>query len=220
MKRKCIAHEVLATLRKGEVPTMVCRGWGQNFASLFDRVGWRGKSQFALGLCFLITLGNAEARATSVTVLDTSDPNLTTVHAIATDGTSLFVSGSNATNNAAVFSLSRGGGSVTQLYSHWGSSACCANGVTVVGSNVFWIDPNSGPVTDTQIFSAPKAGGGPVTAIYTGSAVGQPIVDGSDITNDGSKLYTADYVQGRVHSLNTDGSGLVQVGPNRYGGFF
>ena len=27
-------------------------------------------------------------------------------------------------------------------------------------------------------------------------------------------------MQGRVHGLNPDGSGLAQIGPNRYGGFF
>jgi hypothetical protein len=94
------------------------------------------------------------------------------------------------------------------------------NDITTIGSQLFWIDANSGPITDTQILKAPKSGGGSITAIYTGALVGQPIVDGSGITTDGTRLYTADEVQGRVHRLNPDGSGLTQLGGNRYGGFF
>jgi len=45
-------------------------------------------------------------------------------------------------------------------------------------------------------------------------------VDGVGLTTDGSKLYTADEVQGRVHSLNPNGSGITQLNGNRYGGFF
>jgi hypothetical protein len=187
---------------------------------LANRVRRCRRSLVTLAACCLLHIAGSQARAAAVTVLDSNDANLTTAAAIETDGTTLYMSGTNAANNPAVFSLPKAGGSVTQLYSHWGTSACCANGVTVVGPNLFWIDPNSGPVTDTQIFSAPKIGGGSSTAIYTGSLVGQPIVDGSDIASDGSKLYTADYVQGRIDSLNTNGSGLVQLGPNRYGGFF
>jgi len=48
---------------------------------------------------------------------------------------------------------------------------------------------------------------------------GAVFVDGVDITTDGVKLYTADEVQGRVHSMNFDGSNITQLGV-RYGGFF
>lgn len=49
--------------------------------------------------------------------------------------------------------------------------------------------------------------------------MGQPIVDGTGMTTDGTKLFSADAVQGRVHSLNPDGSSLTQLG-SRFGGFF
>lgn len=114
-----------------------------------------------------------------------------------------------------------GGGSLTPLYTApVGSPSTNIFGVTVIGADVYWGDSQSGPITDSQIFRAPKTGGGPVTAIYTGSSVGEPIVDITGLETDGTKLYTADAVQGHVHSLNPDGSGLTQIGPNRYGGYF
>src|SRR5206468_2269636 len=82
--------------------------------------------------------------------------------------------------------------------------------LTVVGSNVFWIDPNGDPDA-TAIFRASTAGGA-ITKIYSGFASGQPIVDGVGITTDGVRLYTSDDVQGRVHTLNIDGSGITQLG--------
>ncbi len=58
-----------------------------------------------------------------------------------------------------------------------------------------------------------------VTAIYTGSDVGQPIVDGSGLVSDGTKLYAADEVDGTVASVNFDGSGLTILGSRYAGGF-
>ena len=137
-------------------------------------------------------------------------------HDIASDGTSIFIQ-----DSATVYSLPATGGSISSLYNAPpGSPSTFIFGVTVIGSNVFWGDAQSGPVTDTQIFKAPKAGGGPVTAIYTGFSSGQPITDITGLETDGIKLYSADAVQGRVHSLNPDGTGITQIGPNRYGGFF
>ena len=109
-----------------------------------------------------------------------------------------------------------GGGAVTTLYSNLVSP----EGISVIGQNIYWIDPNSGPITDTQILTASKTGGGAITAIYTGSLVGQPIVDGVGLTTDGTKLYAADEVQGNVFSLNPNGSGLTQLGGSRYSGYF
>ncbi len=174
------------------------------------------------GLVFLLSLifvGHAGAQ--TVTMIS-ADADLVDVFAITTDGTHLYVGGSDSdvTSKPRIWRIPIGGGAATRLYTGWGINTCCAAGLAVVGNDVFWIDPNSGPVTDTEIFRAPKDGSGPISPMYTGVFVGQPIVDGSDITTDGSKLYTADFVQGRVHSLNTDGSGMSQLGPNRYGGFF
>jgi len=135
---------------------------------------------------------------------------------IASDGSTVFVQDSNT-----VYSLPASGGTATSLYAApAGSPSTNIFGVAVIGANVFWGDAQSGPVTDSQIFRAPKTGGGPATAIYTGAFVGEPIVDITGLETDGTKLYSADAVQGRVHSLNPDGSGLTQIGPNRYGGFF
>lgn len=137
--------------------------------------------------------------------------------ALATDGADIFASGTNSSGNNSLFKVPLGGGAVSRVYSNVGPSP---SGIVVAGSDLIWFDPNSGPSTDTQILKAPKSGAGSITPIYTGGPVGQPIVDGYGLATDGARLYTADEVQGRVHSLNFDGSNLQQIGPNRYGGFF
>lgn len=116
----------------------------------------------------------------------------------------------------SIESVGTNGGAVSPLY----NSLVTPNGLAVIGSTLFWVDANSGPITDTQILMATDAGGGTVTPIYTGSAVGQPLVDGIGLVTDGSKLYTTDEVAGAVFSLNPDGSALTQLGPNRYVGGF
>jgi hypothetical protein len=135
---------------------------------------------------------------------------------ITTDGVNLYIIAGNPNGTHTISSLPIGRGTLTTLY----SDLTTPTGITTLGSDVVWIDANSGPITDKQILKAPKTGGGPITAIYTGALVGQPIVDGSGITTDGTRLYTTDEVQGRVHRLNPDGSDLTQLGGNRYGGFF
>ena len=171
---------------------------------------------FLFGVMFV-----GQAGAQTVTVIS-ADADLVDVFTITTDGTHLYVGGSDSDvpSEPRIWRIPIGGGAATRLYTGWGLNTCCTAGLALFGNDVFWIDPNSGPVTDTEIFRAPKDGSGPITPIYTGVFVGQPIVDGSDITTDGRKLYTADFVQGRVHSVNTDGGGITQLGPNRYGGFF
>ena len=111
-----------------------------------------------------------------------------------------------------------GGGAVTTLYSN--ISPCCVNGLTRIGTNLFWIDPNGDTNTATAIFRVPARTGGSAVKIYSGYATGEPIVDGASITTDGVKLYTADEVNGRVHSLNADASSIFQLGPERYSGYF
>lgn len=135
---------------------------------------------------------------------------------IATDGKHLFYG--DADPHWAIWSVpingGQGGKSIL-LYTSPGPGQ-----MLVIGKELFWIDPNSGPDRDTQILRAPKQGGGPVRPIYKGSERGQPIVDGSGLTTDGRRLYSADMVQGRVHTLRLDGRGLNQLGPKRYQGFF
>ena len=130
--------------------------------------------------------------------------------AITGDNTHLYVG-----NGVSVLSLPIEGGAASIIYSN--ATPCCIPGLTLAGTNLFWIDPNGDPDA-TAIFRGPTAGNS-ITKIYSGFATGQPIVDGIGITTDGTKLYTVDDVQGQVHSLNFDGSNLIQIGA-RYGGFF
>jgi hypothetical protein len=153
------------------------------------------------------------AVATSITLLATGQAFPS---GLVVSGTNLYFASSIGGAAQSVNTIATVGGAVSVLYPNLVSP----NSLAVIGSTLYWIDANSGPITDTQILSAPLGGGGPVNAIYTGSNVGEPIVDGSGIATDGASLYTADEVQGRVHRLNPDGTGLTQLGPNRYGGFF
>jgi hypothetical protein len=160
----------------------------------------------------VLAISPNRANAGPTVSLLVADPQLAGVYDVATDGVNLFASA----EGGRVLSMTLGGNNLTQLYQVGGR----AQAITTLGNRLFWIDPEAGPVTDTRIFSAPKDGSGPVSAIYTGSSVGQPIVDGFGIATNGSRLFTADGVQGRVHGLNADGGMLAQLGPNRYGGFF
>jgi hypothetical protein len=165
--------------------------------------------------------GTATPVATATLI--SQDADFASVNAIGTDGSKLYVAGSSVTTKAArIWSVPTGGGSATPLYDvPWTpTGGCCAESLALIGSDLFWIDPNSGPITDTQILEAASSGKATVTAIYTGSNVGQPIVDGSGLTTDGTLLYAADEVQGTVASLKPDGSNLTIIGQNRYGGFF
>jgi hypothetical protein len=155
------------------------------------------------------------AGAQSVSLVLSNDVALKTPVYMTTDGANLIVSGTGTDNNQHIFQVTPAGGVATTLYPAYNPQQ-----VGIAGANVFWIDPNSGPATDSQILKAPTAGGGSVTAIYTGSNVGEPIVDGSGLASDGNFIYAADEVAGTVWRLNTDGSGLTQVGPARYGGGF
>ena len=168
------------------------------------------------GVIFALVTATCISPALAVPVTLISDNPGKVFRDIATDGTSIYTQ-----DSGAVYSLPTTGGGASFLYAApVGSPSTNIFGVTVIGSNIFWGDNQSGPVTDTQIFSAPKAGGGTVTAIYTGSISGELIVDITGLETDGTKLYSADAVQGRVYSLNPDGTGITQIGPNRYGGYF
>ncbi|UCE46592.1 MAG: hypothetical protein JSW47_13330 [Phycisphaerales bacterium] len=82
------------------------------------------------------------------------------------------------------------------------------NGLTAGDGYLFWGNANSGPVTDSQIFRAPQSGSGPITAIYTGVYVGQPIFDVSDLAYQADQVYSVDYAYGRVVRLDSDGSNI------------
>jgi len=151
----------------------------------------------------------------NLTVVMLNDANLVHPGQLATDGTTLYVSGGAADNSSEIFSVPTTGGAATLLH-----PAFEPQQLAFIGGNVDWIDPNSGPVTDTQILSAATTSGGSVTAIYTGENVGEPIVDGSGLASDGVSLYAADEVDGTVWRLNPDGSSLTELGSPRYSGGF
>lgn len=164
----------------------------------------------------LLRLSPAQvASGQTLTVVLANDPTLQSPFSLTTDGTNLFASGARPDGTQGIFKVPANGGAAVQIY-----QALNPHEVAFLGGDIFWIDPNSGPVTDTQILRAPADGSGPVTAIYTGSLVGQPIVDGHGLVTDGLFLYAADEVQGTVFVLDTGGGNLTEIGGPRYGGFF
>ncbi|MDI1337975.1 MAG: SUMF1/EgtB/PvdO family nonheme iron enzyme [Lacunisphaera sp.] len=134
---------------------------------------------------------------------------------ITSDGEHLFASASMKDGTQAIVRIASAGGEPTRLY-----PAYNPNAVAVLGDHIYWIDPNSGPVSDTQIWKAPKDGSGKPEAIYTGSKSGQPIVDGSGLTAEGEFLYAVDEVGGGLTRLAPDGTGLTSVVAARYEGGF
>jgi N-acetylneuraminic acid mutarotase len=158
---------------------------------------------------------NEAYAASGLALVSSNDPLILEPFFLASDGVNLYVSGVGPGSGQSIFRLPLTGGAASVL-----ENAVNPSGVAVAGTNVYWIDPNAGPITDTEILQAPESGGGVVTPIYIGSQVGQPIVDGSGLTSDGSVLYAADEVSGSVWRANLDGSGLAQIGGNRYSGGF
>jgi hypothetical protein len=162
--------------------------------------------------------GQSDATAGMITAI-TSDPQLANSRGITTNGTSLFLTSFSADFSIGrIFSVPIGGGSTTQLYSYTGpGGAASPLSITQAGGTLFWVDPNSGPGTGTEVRRAPVNGSGPQTVIYN---AGSPLVEGSGIATNGTALFVADEVRGRVFRMNFDGSGFTQLGNDRYGGFF
>ncbi len=145
------------------------------------------------------------------------DPMLRSALGVNTDGTNFFVNTYGLLGgDGKIMRFSYVGGPVNICESTWGVSGVLSPlAITRAGTNLYWVDSNSGPGTGTQVLKC-STECGPVTSIYTGST----ITDGSGITTDGTRVFVADEVQGRVFGMNLDGSALAQVGPTRYGGFF
>ena len=91
-------------------------------------------------------------------------------------------------------------------------------GVALVGDDVYWGDAESGALTDSEIWRAPKNGNGTPEVIYRGAASGQQLVDVWSLASDGTRLYVADAFQGRVLAVEGDSGKVAQIGPMRYGG--
>ncbi|MEO8379574.1 MAG: hypothetical protein ABI779_07900 [Acidobacteriota bacterium] len=134
----------------------------------------------------------------------------TTPAAITTDGSNLYIGSGNN-----VLSMPIAGGLATTLYAS--ATTCCVVAITQSGGNLYWIDPNGDPDA-TAIFGG-RTSGGSRTKVYSGFATGQPIVDGSGLTTDGSRLYAVDEVSGSLVSMNLDGSAITTLG-SRYAGSF
>src|SRR6185503_3903882 len=89
----------------------------------------------ALGLAGFFLAGSLSAQ--TVTILS-SDAKLGDPGAITTDGVNLYVA-----NSTALLRLPIGGGTVTLLGTNM--TPCCVVGLTVKGTNLFYIDPNGDP---------------------------------------------------------------------------
>ena len=93
---------------------------------------------------------------------------------LTSDGTSLFVSTcARDSVRGGIFRIGTDGTDVRSLFD---TGLRVPWGLTVEGDTLYVIDSQSGPITDTQIFQGPKDGSAPLTPIYTGSQVGEPIV--------------------------------------------
>ena len=161
---------------------------------------------------------------------------------LATDGTNFYVDGSltaatpcngadqpgnappvgpSPSCNQGIFSVPVAGGGATFLYPAYNPYQ-----IVTGSSDLFWIDPNAGPFTDTDILEAPASGMGPIGPIFVGSAVSGSFnptpgrLDGSGLTSDGSSLYLADESSGAVFSINPNGTSLTQLAQPRYGPAF
>jgi N-acetylneuraminic acid mutarotase len=153
-----------------------------------------------------------------VSALVSGDPALTAPLSLASDGTYLYVAGTNAntadtnrdpTTGQAVFRVPIQGGTATSLY-----RAANPQQLAILNGNLDWIDPSSGAGT-TQILQAPAAGGGTEAAIYS-QAANQVIASGCGLATDGTLLYATDANAGLVFRLSADGTGLTQLGGVRY----
>ena len=156
----------------------------------------------------------------------TGDPSLSRPGYLTSDGVNLLVGGVNATvsdpnrnaeSHDSIFSvpLPLGSGGATSICPAFNPLE-----LAVLGGSIFWIDPDAGPLTSTQILSTAVGGSGMVNPIYTGTSADDPILYGSGLATDGTLLYAVDEFAGSVWSMNPDGSGLTQIGPNRYAGGF
>jgi len=137
---------------------------------------------------------------------------------LASDGTYLYVAGTNllgptdpntSPTGLSLFRLPLSGGAATSLY-----PVLNPQQLAVLGVNLDWVDPTSGSGS-TQILQARAAGGGPVAAIY-GQTVNPAIVSGTGLATDGTYLYALDSSDGQLYRLNADGSGLTPLGGARY----
>jgi hypothetical protein len=161
--------------------------------------------------CAFVAPSLATGQAT-VQVLGTAALNSS--RGIAVDANNVYVTAYGATGvESRVFSMPVSGGTVSQIYAYIGADGLDTNdyGIASDGHTIYWADPNSGPLTDTQVFSAPANGSGPITPIYTGAYEGQPIFDGQGVLIHNGELYISDELGGRIFTMSENGAGITQI---------
>ncbi len=99
------------------------------------------------------------------------------------------------------------------------------NGLTADSDHVYWVYPNSGPATDTQVWRGRRDGSGTPEAIFTGSesVSGMELIrdaSGIAVSRAGDELVVIDQVGGAVIALPMDGRGGQALVGTRYGGGF
>jgi hypothetical protein len=155
-------------------------------------------------MLFLL-LGATSFASANVTQLATITGKSADPGAIATDGTSLYIGAADS-----IYKMSTGGGSVSSLYSNLYPGQPYINGLTVMGSNLYFQNANAGSGSSTVIQFAPTSGGAVSTLCNF-----CPTFDGASLATDGNKLYSADYAYGTVGTY-TPGFSSVFSGPFTY----
>jgi hypothetical protein len=155
------------------------------------------------------TVGEARIVASS------SDPR-TYFNGFTTDGAYFYITAvrSAVRDEGLLLRVPVSGGAPLILYSGYPHTKPL--GAVVIGDYLYWIDCNSGPVTQTQVFRAPKDGGGPVQTIFTGKKDDNPLADASGLTTDGRDLFIVDEAFGRVVRMSADGKRAAELA-RRYG---
>ena len=101
-------------------------------------------------------------------------------------------------------------GSLTMLYSPLpgttGGNLTYTNGFAVHAANLWWNNANAGPGFATELSSAAKVGGGPITRR-------SPTDDLDSLSSDGTTLFTA-YYAGSLYTVTSSG-GLNYIGFHR-----
>jgi hypothetical protein len=159
----------------------------------------------------------------SVTVTPiTTDPQLSAIAGITTDGSNLYVTAIHGTTQPGqgahpgeltgeALSVPITGGSATLLYGYSGQDPngdVNPHSMTIFGSNLLWTDSESGPSEETQIYVAPKDGSGSATLLADTFAP----FDGEGIATDGSQLYVSDAYNGSLYRISPDGSSISELG--------
>ena len=163
---------------------------------------------------YLVSLTNGELTVgIQLRVVSSNDPAIAVPLYLVGQGSALFLTGRTTNGDSAIFSLPTAGGSAATLY-----SAHNPLQITVQGTNLFWIDPNSGAQSHCQIFEVPTAANRPATNYFTSPGLPGTLQTGSGLASDGLQLYAADENGGGVLRVNANNSVTSIGGATRYSG--